>query len=61
MSNDIQIIDFRVRPPVQAYKTLFDLHIERSTWENKFVSGPENAITPSMYKVGEEAGLDLLM
>jgi uncharacterized protein len=61
MKNGIKIIDFRVRPPVNAYKTLFDLHLERRTWENKMVSRPENAVSPSMHKVGEEDGLDLLM
>jgi uncharacterized protein len=61
MKNGVKIIDFRVRPPIRAYQTLFDLHLERSTWENRFVSGPENAITPSMYKVGDEAGFDLLL
>lgn len=61
MKNGVKIIDFRVRPPVQAYKTLFDLHIERTTWENRFVSGPENAIAPSMHMVGDDAGLDLLI
>jgi uncharacterized protein len=61
MRNDIKIIDFRCRPPVAAYKTLFELHLERRTWENKFVSGPENAVSPSMHKVGEDTGLDLLM
>lgn len=57
----MKIIDFRCRPPVTAYKTLFDLHLERLTWENKTHCGPENADTPSMHRVGEEAGLDLLM
>jgi predicted TIM-barrel fold metal-dependent hydrolase len=61
MKNETKIIDFRLRPPITAYKTLFDIHLNRSTWENKFVSGPENAISPSMHKVGEETALDLLM
>jgi len=61
MKNGFRIIDFRCRPPVSAYKTLFDLHLERHTWENKFVCEPENAVSPSMRKVGEEKGLDLLM
>lgn len=45
VKNGLKTIDFRVRPPIQAYKTLFDLHIERSTWENRFVSGPERSIS----------------
>lgn len=61
MKNGMKIIDFRCRPPVKAYQTLFDLHLERLTWENKSYFGPENADSPSMHKVGEEAGLDLLM
>jgi predicted TIM-barrel fold metal-dependent hydrolase len=61
MKNGIEIIDFRCHPPVSAYKALFELHFERHTRRNKFVSGPENAESPSMRKVGEEAALDLLM
>ena len=57
----MKIIDFRVRPPIEAYKTLFALHIQRADSVNKFYCEPENAISPSMRKVGEEAGLDLLM
>jgi hypothetical protein len=61
LRNDIKIIDFRVRPPITAYKLLFDVHPKRGRCENKFVAGPENAISPSMHKVGENAGLDLLV
>jgi predicted TIM-barrel fold metal-dependent hydrolase len=61
MKSGMKIIDFRCRPPVRAYKMLFDLHLERHTWENKFVCGPAGEVSPSMHKVGEEAGLDLLM
>lgn len=60
MKNDLKIIDFRVRPPIQAYETLFNVHFERLTWENKPHFGPENAVSPSMHKVGEDAALDLL-
>jgi predicted TIM-barrel fold metal-dependent hydrolase len=48
MRNGIEIIDFNCHPPVSAYKSLFDLHFERHA-------------SPSMRKVGEESGLDLLM
>jgi hypothetical protein len=61
MKNGVKIIDFRVRPPVPAYKTLFDLHIQRDTWVNRFYCEPASAISASMRKVGEDAGLDLLM
>jgi hypothetical protein len=60
MKEGFKIIDFRVRPPVPAYKTLFDLHIQRADSVNKFYCEAENAISPSMRKVGEEAGFDLL-
>lgn len=61
MKDGFNIIDFRFRPPISAYKTLFDLHIERQTWENRFVAAAENAISPSMHKVGEEEGLNLAL
>jgi uncharacterized protein len=61
MKNDIKIIDFRVRPPIPAYKMLFDVHLTRSGWKNKFHSIPENAISHSMHKVGTDAGIDLLV
>jgi predicted TIM-barrel fold metal-dependent hydrolase len=61
MKNGTKIIDFRVRPPVAAYSKLFDLHLALNAFENKFYSEPAIAVSPSMHKVGEEAGLDLLM
>jgi uncharacterized protein len=61
LKNGFNIIDFRVRPPIPAYKTLFDIHLMRSGWKNKFNSIPENAISPSMHKVGKDAGIDLLV
>ena len=61
MKNGFKIVDFRCRPPVPAYKVLFDLHLQRQSRETKFVCAPENAVTPSMLKVGDPAGLDLLL
>jgi hypothetical protein len=34
---------------------------ETMSWENEFISRPENAVSPSMHKAGEEARLDLLI
>jgi predicted TIM-barrel fold metal-dependent hydrolase len=55
-----RIIDFRVRPPLVPFKILFDLKLRRLTWENKFDILPSYTTAPSMYKVGEEEGLNLL-
>jgi uncharacterized protein len=55
-----KIIDFRVRPPLVPFKILFDLKLRRLTWENKFNILPSLATAPSMYKVGEKDGLNLL-
>ncbi len=56
-----KIIDFRCRPPMAAQKLLFDLKLGRLQWKNKFVCSPSLATSPSMFKVGEEAGLELLL
>ena len=58
--NVSRVIDFRCRPPVAAQKLLFDLKLGRLQWKNKFVCAPAQATSPSMFKVGEEEGLDLL-
>jgi predicted TIM-barrel fold metal-dependent hydrolase len=55
-----RIIDFRVRPPLVPFKILFDLKLRRLTWENKFNLAVGEAVAPSMYKVGEQEGLNLL-
>jgi len=54
------VIDFRCRPPVAAQKVLFDIKLGRLQWKNKFVCAPAQATSPSMFKVGQEEGLDLL-
>ncbi len=56
-----RIIDFRCRPPMAAQKLLFDLKLGRLQWKNKFVCPPSLATSPSMFKVGEEEGLELLL
>lgn len=55
-----RIIDFRCRPPITAQKLLFEMKLARLEWENKFVCPPGNVISPSMNKVGEKEGIDLL-
>jgi uncharacterized protein len=60
MKDGIKIIDFRVRPPLGPFKVLYDLKLMRLTWENKFTVAVSNATAPSMYKVGQPEGLDLL-
>ncbi len=55
-----KVIDFRCRPPITAQKLLFDIKLGRLKWKNKFVCKPAMATSPSMYKVGEQEGLDLL-
>jgi predicted TIM-barrel fold metal-dependent hydrolase len=60
MKNGIQIVDFRVRPPLPPFKVLYDLKLMRLKWENQFTVAVANATAPSMYKVGQTKGLDLL-
>jgi predicted TIM-barrel fold metal-dependent hydrolase len=60
MKDDIRIIDFRVRPPLTPFKVLYDLKLLRLTFENKFAVAVSTADAPSMYKVGQPEGLDLL-
>jgi predicted TIM-barrel fold metal-dependent hydrolase len=54
------IIDFRVRPPLAPFKTLFDFKFRRLTWENRFNLPLFEATSPSMFQVGEQEGLNLL-
>ena len=44
-----------------AQKLIFDLKLGRLKWENKFVCKPAMATSPSMFKVGEDEGLELLL
>jgi len=55
-----RVIDFRCRPPMAAQKLLFDLKLGRLEHTNKFICPPAMATSPSMFKVGEKEGLDLL-
>ena len=55
-----KVIDFRCRPPIAAQQLLFDIKLGRLQWKNKFVCAPAQATSPSMFKVGQEEGLDLL-
>ena len=57
MIGDMKIIDFRCRPPIGPYKTLFEIKMNRLTWENKFDVPPSTGVSPSMYHAGEDAGL----
>jgi predicted TIM-barrel fold metal-dependent hydrolase len=54
------LIDFRVRPPLAPFKILFDFKLRRHTWENRFNLALFDATSPSMFKVGEQEGLNLL-
>jgi len=56
-----RIIDFRWRPPIAAQKPLSDLKLVRLKWKNLFNCKPALATSPSMFKVGDEEGLQLLM
>jgi predicted TIM-barrel fold metal-dependent hydrolase len=56
-----KVIDFRVRPPLNPFKVLFDLKLSRLEFENKWDAPIPNAVAPSMYKVGKPEGIDLLM
>jgi uncharacterized protein len=56
-----KIIDFRVRPPLAAYKPLFDVKLRRASLTRRMASIPENAISASMHKVGVDEGIDLLI
>jgi len=55
-----RIIDFRCRPPLNAFGPLFDLKLKRRDWKNRLVGDAILAISDSMHEVGKEAGLDLL-
>lgn len=55
-----RIIDFRVRPPLVPFKVLFDLKLRRLTWQNKFNVPLNDVVAPSMHKVGDPEGLNLL-
>ena len=57
MIGNMKIIDFRCRPPLAAYKTLFDIKRNRVNWENRFDVAPSATLSPSMYHVGEDQGL----
>lgn len=61
MKEGYKIIDFRCRAPIKSQKMIFDLKLGRLKWENKFNCIPSQATSPSMYKVGEEEGLELLL
>jgi predicted TIM-barrel fold metal-dependent hydrolase len=54
------IIDFWVQPPLMPFKILFDFKLKRLTRENRFNLPLSEATSPSMYKVGEQEGLNLL-
>ncbi len=60
MLNNYKVLDFRCRPPMAAQKLIFDLKLGRLKWRNRFLCPPSQATLPSMYKVGTDAGLDLL-
>ena len=55
-----KVIDFRVRPPLSPFRLLFDLKLYRLKWPNKFTVPVAITAAPSMYKVGQPEGLDLL-
>mgnify|MGYP001031130456 CR=1 FL=1 len=59
-TDKFKIIDFRCRPPLPAFGILFDLKLKRLTFANRFDVEPAQAVSDSMYRVGEEKGLDLL-
>jgi len=57
----LQIIDFRCRPPITPQKLLFDVKLERQKWENQMICPPFNDVSPSMHEVGTKKGLQLLL
>lgn len=61
MKNGFKIIDFRCRPPIKSQKLIFDLKLGRLKWENKFNCIPAQATSESMFNVGKEEGLKLLL
>ena len=61
MKEGYKIIDFRCRAPIKSQKMIFDLKLGRLKWKNKFNCIPAQATSKSMFKVGEEEGLELLL
>jgi predicted TIM-barrel fold metal-dependent hydrolase len=60
-ARDIRIIDFRCRPPVAAYKVLFDVTLSRAAEVNRKNIAPGNVQSPSVFRAGEDIALDLLL
>ena len=56
----INIVDFRCRPPINPQKLLFDVKLGRQKWENQMVCPPFNDVSPSMHQVGNDKGIELL-
>jgi predicted TIM-barrel fold metal-dependent hydrolase len=60
-ARDMRIIDFRCRPPIPAYKVLFDVTLARAAETNRKNIAPGNFQSPSVYKAGQDVALDLLL
>jgi predicted TIM-barrel fold metal-dependent hydrolase len=60
-ARDIQIIDFRCRPPIPAYKVLFDVTRARAAEANRKNIAPANFQSPSVFKAGQDVAIDLLL
>jgi hypothetical protein len=56
-----KVIDFRLRPPVEAYRTLFTFKLSLLSGLRGAGVSPLNAISASMTHVGEDEGLNLLL
>lgn len=56
-----KIVDFRCRPPITPQKLLFDVKLGRLKEKNKFITPMTASSSPSMYKVGKEEGIRLLL
>jgi predicted TIM-barrel fold metal-dependent hydrolase len=60
-ARDMRIIDFRCRPPVPAYKVLFDVILSRAAEANRKNIAPGNFQSSSVHKAGQDVALDLLL
>ena len=58
MKNGMKIIDFRNRPPLEAYNGLFLVkHYGAERWANASHRG-KRTITPSMHLVGKDGAME---
>ena len=59
-ARDLDIVDFRCRPPIKPMKMLFDMKLGRQKWPSEFANPLAKSVSKSMSHVGDAAGFKLL-